>query len=161
VGLDANLSDLLPRNHLYVTAGASRVALTFALDTTTLADGFHELAAVAYEGSHVRTQTRVTIPVQIQNSPLAASLTLLDVGQTAPVQGTYHVQVVANTNTVSVIDLYSTGGVLGTVTNQLTATFIIQGAALGAGLHPFYAVVQTASGFRYRTAVQWVRLVNP
>src|ERR1022692_1098459 len=161
VGLDANLSDLLPRNHLYVTAGASRVPLTFALDTTTLADGFHELAAVAYEGSHVRTQTRVTIPVQIQNSPLAASLTLLDIGQTAPVQGTYHVQVVANTNTVSVIDLYSTGGVLDTVTNQPTATFTIQSAVLGAGLHPFYAVVQTVGGMRYRSAVQWVRLVDP
>ena len=49
--LHANLSDLQPRNHLYVTAGASQLALTFPLDTTRLADGFHELAAVAYEGT--------------------------------------------------------------------------------------------------------------
>jgi uncharacterized protein (TIGR03790 family) len=161
VRLDADLSDLQPRNHLYVTTGARRVALTFPLDTTTLADGFHELTAVAYEGSHVRTQTRVTVPVQIQNSPLAATLTFLDAGQTAPVQGTYHAQVVANTNSVSVINLYSTGGVLGTVTNQSTATFTVEGAYLGAGLHPFYAVVLTGDGMGYRTPIQRVRLVGP
>jgi hypothetical protein len=66
-----------------------------------------------------------------------------------------------NTNTVSVINLYSTGGVLRSVANQPTATFTIPGAALGAGLHPFYAVIQTSSGMSYRTPVQWVRLVNP
>jgi len=158
--LDANLSDLQPRNHLYVTAGASQLALTFPLDTTRLADGFHELAAVAYEGSSVRTQTRIILPVQVQNSPLAATLTLLDMGPTAPVAGTYHVQVAANTNAVSAISLYSTGGMLGTLANQPTATFTINGLALGAGWHPFYALVQTASGRQYRTAEQWVRLVN-
>src|ERR1035437_4589667 len=97
--LTQNLSDLQPRNHLYVTAGASSLALTFPLDTTTLADGYHELTAVAYEGSAVRTQTHVTVPVQIQNSSLSATLTLLDLTHPAPVQGTYHIQVAANTNT--------------------------------------------------------------
>jgi hypothetical protein len=28
-------------------------------------------------------------------------------------------------------------------------------------LHPFYALVQTTSGQQYRTATQWVRLMNP
>ena len=49
--LTQNLSDLQPRNHLYVTAGAASLALTFPLDTTTLADGYHDLTAVAYEGT--------------------------------------------------------------------------------------------------------------
>jgi uncharacterized protein (TIGR03790 family) len=159
--LDANLSDLQPRNHLYVTAGASQLALTFSLDTTKLADGFHELAAVSYEGSSVRTQTRITLPLQIQNSSLSATLTLLDLAGTAPVQGTYHIQVAANTNSVSAISLFSTGGLLTTLTNQSTATFTVDGSALGAGLHPFYALVQTTGGAQYRTQTQWARLVNP
>jgi uncharacterized protein (TIGR03790 family) len=161
VSLNVNLPDLQPRNHLYVSAGASSLAATFPLDTTGLADGFHELAAVAYEGSDVRTQTRITLPIQIQNSPLSASLTLLDLAGNAPVQGTYHIQVAANTSGVSAISLFSTGGLLTTLTNQSTATFTIAGSTLGAGLHPFYAQVQTAGGAQYRTQVQWARLVNP
>ena len=67
----------------------------------------------------------------------------------------------ANTDTVSAISLYSTGGLLGTVSSQSTVTFAFEGLSLGAGLHPFYALVQTAGGQQYRTATQWVRLVNP
>jgi len=158
--LTNNLSDLQPRNHLYVTAGATRLALTFPLDTTALADGYHELTAVAYEGSNVRTQTRVTAPVRIQNSSLSATMTLLDLTNQAPVQGTYHIQVAANTNTVSLITLFSTGGALAMATNQLTATFQVYGTNLWAGLHPFYALVETSDGLRYRTETHWVRLVS-
>ena len=157
--LTQNLSDLQFRNHLYVTAGASSVALNFPLDTTTLADGYHEFTAVAYEGSDSRTQTHVTVPVQIQNSSLKAELTLLDLTNPAPVQGTYHIQVAANTNTVSLITLYSTGGALGAVTNQ-SATFPVAGTNLQAGLHPFYAIVKTSDGLEYRTGTQWVQLVS-
>jgi hypothetical protein len=159
--LNSNLSDLQPRNHLYVTAGTTNLALTFPLDTTRLTDGFHELAAVAYEGTHVRTQTRISLPVQVQNTTLSAALTLLDLPATAPVLGTYHIQVAANTGSASAISLFSTGGLLGTVTNQPVAAFTIEGSALGAGLHPFYALVQTQDGAQYRTAVQSVRLTNP
>jgi uncharacterized protein (TIGR03790 family) len=158
--LTQNLSDLQPRNHLYVTAGASSVALNFPLDTTTLADGYHELTAVAYEGSDVRTQTHVTVPVQIQNSSLKAELTLLDLTNPAPVQGAYHIQVAANTNNVSLITLFSTGGALGRVTNNPTATFPVAGTNLWAGLHPFYAIVKTSGGLGYRTGTQRVQLVS-
>ena len=158
--LTQNLSDLQPRNHLYVTAGASSLALTFLLDTTTLADGYHELMAVAYEGSDVRTETQVTVPVQIQNSSLSATLTLLDLTNSVPVQGTYHIQVAANTDTASLITLYSTGGALGAVTNQSTATFPVAGTNLWAGWHPFYALVKTSDGLEYRTGTQWVQLIS-
>ena len=158
--LTQNLSDLEPRNHLYVTAGANNLAVAFPLDTTLLADGYHELTAVAYEGSHVRTQTRVTVPVWIQNSSLSATMTLLDLADPSPVQGTYHIQVVANTNDVSLVTLFSTGDALGVVTNEATATFEVNGTNLWAGLHPFYAVVETPGGLRYRTETHWVRLVN-
>ena len=158
--LTQNLSDLQPRNHLYVTAGAASMALTFPLDTTTLADGYHELTAVAYEGSSVRTETAVTAPVVVQNTFLSATLALLDLTNQAPVQGTYHIQVTANTNTVSLITLFSTGGALSMATNVSTAIFQVNGTNLWDGLHPFYAVVQTSDGLTYRTQTQCVRLVS-
>jgi hypothetical protein len=159
--LSANLSDLHPRNHLYLTTGATELAVNFSLNTTTLPDGYHELTAVAYEGSHVRTQTRVSVPVRVQNTPLTASLNLGNLVATNSVSGSYQIQVVANTTNLSSIALYSTGGVLGTVANQSAATFTVVGATLRAGAHPFYAVVQTATGQRYRTQTETVRFANP
>jgi uncharacterized protein (TIGR03790 family) len=158
VSLNDNLSDLQPRNHVYVRAGATNLVLTFPLNTTTLADGYHELTAVAYEGSHVRTQTRATLPVFVQNTSLSAAMTLLDLSDPSPVQGTYHIQVTANTNNVTAISLFTTGGLLATVPNQSTATFTINGPSLGVGLHPFYALVQTSAGLQYRTQPQSVHL---
>ncbi|HOX55717.1 MAG TPA: TIGR03790 family protein [Candidatus Paceibacterota bacterium] len=158
--LDVNLSDLLPRNHIYVIAGASAFSFDITIATTSLADGFHELAAVGYEGTHVRTQTRTTLPLQVQNTSLSASLTLPELVPMALAQGQYHVQVAANTTNVTAITLFSTGGALGTVTNQSAATFTVDGAFLGAGLHPFYATVHTADGRNYRTATTWTRLVS-
>ncbi|NOS69181.1 MAG: TIGR03790 family protein [Verrucomicrobia bacterium] len=156
--LTQNLSDLQPRNHLYVTAGAHQISANFALDTTQLPDGCHELTAVAYEGSNVRTQTRTTIPVCISNSPLSATLTLLDLTNNAPAQATYHIQVSANTNNVSLTTLYSTGGAIGFAAKNQNATFDVIGTNLCAGLHPFYAIVETFSGQKYRTQTSWIRL---
>ena len=132
--------------------------MTFPLDTTTLADGYHELTAVAYEGSNVRTETAVTAPVVVQNSSLSATLTLLDLTNQAPAQGTYHIQVAANTNTVSLITLFSTGGALGMATNVPTAIFQVNGTNLWDGLHPFYALVETSDGLQYRTGTSWIQL---
>jgi uncharacterized protein (TIGR03790 family) len=160
VVLNENLSDLQPRNHLYLTAGVSKLPISFSLDTSRLADGFHELTAVAYEGSHVRTQTRISLPVRVQNTPLTANMTLLDLSATAPVGGLYHIEVDASTNNVTAISLFSTGGALETITNQASGIFTVSGSFLGAGLHPFCAVVQTASGLSYRTETQWIRLIH-
>ena len=156
--LTYNLPNLQPRNHLYVTAGAFGLGVTFPLNTTTLADGYHDLTAVAYEGSDARTQTQVTVPVQIQNTSLSATMTLLDLTNQASAEGTYHIQVTANTNDVSLISLFSTGGLLATATNLASAVFQVNGTNLWAGLHPFYATVVTADGFQYRTQTQWVQL---
>ena len=161
VTLTQNLADLRPRNHLYVTAGAKALGLNFPLDTSSLADGYHELTAVAYEGSHVRTQTRATLPVIIQNTSLSASMTMLDLPDTAPAQGRYRVQVTASpAHDISTVTLRSTGGPLGTVTNQSTAVFEVDGASLGVGRHPFYTLVHERSGLSYRTETKWVRFVN-
>lgn len=156
--LDANLANLQPRNHLYVTAGLTNLAVSFALDTTTLADGYHQLTAVAYEGSHVRTQTRLDQSVVIHNTPLSATLSVAPGGTNAALEATLVFSIAVNTNAVASIELFSTGGTLGNVSNQVPATFSIPGSLLGAGLHPFYAVVTSSNGAQYRTATKCVRL---
>ena len=161
--LEDNLPDLQARAHLYVTAGATNLAVTFPFDTRALANGYHELTAVAIEGSHVQTQTRVVAAVRVQNTALTATLNLPDLPDlpdSAPVQGTYHVQVTANATNVSTVRLFSTGGIIGAATNQAAPTFSVSGTTLGAGLHPFYAVVETPAGAKYRTETRWVRFTN-
>lgn len=156
--LEANLGDLQPRNHLYITAGATNLAMTFAFNTTTQANGFHELTAVAYEGSHVRTQTRATQRVQIQNRTLSATLTTLYGGSNTLVSATLQFSVAANAS--GLIQLFSTGGLLASATNQSSAVFSIPGTNLDLGLHPIYAVVTTPDGQQYRTQTQWIRLID-
>ena len=156
--LDQNVSDLQPRNHLYLTAGVTNLSFTFPLDTTALSDGCHELTAVVYEGSHVRTQARVTQNVRIQNAPLSASFTMLAGASNTVLHFTLLFSVAANTNTISTIELFSTGGSVGVVSNLSSATFAVAATNLGIGLHPFYAVVTRSDGKQYRTGTEWIRI---
>jgi hypothetical protein len=154
-----NLPDLEPRNHLFVRAGVTHLDLAFPLDTQLLEDGWHELAAVAYEGSHVRSQTRATLPVLIRNTPLTGALTLPGNGAPLSVQSSITVQVSAGATPANAIRLFSTGGELAAVTNQSSATFTFGGPLLGLGRHPVWAVVEGTGGQRYRTERQWLSLV--
>ena len=158
--LDENLSDLQPRNHLYVTAGVTNLAVTFPLDTTIQADGWHELTAVAYEGSHIRTQKRISQSVRISNTPLAAVFSCLLCDTNTALEATLQFSVVANTNTISRIELFSTGGSWGVASNHPTAMFSLAGTNLGLGLHPFYAMVTRDDGKQYRTETKWIRLLG-
>ena len=63
----------------------------------------------------------------------------------------------ANTANIARLELFSTGGSLGVVSNQATAVFPAPLATLGVGLHPFYAVATDRSGNQYQTATQWFR----
>jgi uncharacterized protein (TIGR03790 family) len=156
--LDENVGDLQPRNHLYLTAGVTNLVVAFSLNTTTLPDGWHELTAVAYEGSHVRAQKRVVRNVRIQNTPLAAAFTCLVCDTNTALEATLQLSVVANTNNITRIELFSTGGSWGVASNQSSATFSLAATNLGAGLHPFYALVTRDDGRQYRTETKWIRL---
>jgi uncharacterized protein (TIGR03790 family) len=158
--LEDYVGDLMPRNHLYVTAGVTNLPVTFALNTVNLANGWRELTAVAYEGSHVRTQQRIAKTIQVQNGPLSAVFTLLSGASNTLVGSTLKFSVTANTNTVSKIELFSTGGSLSNVLGQSSAIFSVPGTNLDLGLHPFYAIVTTTDGKQYRTETKWIRLVN-
>ena len=156
--LDDNVSDLQPRNHLYLTAGVTNLSLAFPLDTTTLSDGSHELTAVVYEGSHVRAQARVSQNVRIQNTTLNAMFTTLAGASNTILNFTLLFSVAANTNTISTIELFTTGGSVGVVSNLSSATFTVTATNLGIGLHPFYAVVTRSDGKQYRTEMKWIRI---
>ena len=156
--LNQNVRDLQPRNHLYLTAGVTNLSLTFPLDTTTLSDGCHELTAVVYEGSHVRTQARVAQTVRVQNTPLNATFTTLAGASNTVLNFTLLFSVVANTNAISQIELFTTGGSVGVVSNLSSATFAMAATNLGIGLHPFYAVVTRSDGKQYRTGTEWIRI---
>lgn len=158
--LDDNLSDLQPRNHLLVSSGAALLPVNWTLDTTGLPDGFHQLTAVAYEGTSVRTQTRICRAVCVQNTALAATFSTVFGGSNADVGATLQFAVVANTKGIGRIELFSTGGSLGFITNQAAAVFSVAGTHLGLGRHPFYAVVSANGGGQYRTERKWIRLLG-
>jgi len=159
--LDENVSDLRPRNHLYMTAGVTNLNVTFPFNTTTNADGYHELTAVAYEGSHVRTQKRVSRNIRIQNNSWSATFDTLLGGSNTALEATMQFAVAANTGSIIKIELFTTGGLFATSNNVASTTFPVAATNLGVGLHPFYALVTRSDGTRYRTETKWLRIIGP
>ena len=157
--LQDNLTDLRPRNHLYVSSGASSLAATLVLDTTRLPDGFHQLTAVASEGTSVRTQTSVSRNVRFQNTALTATLTPLLAGTNATLDMPLQFTVTASATNIARIELFSTGGSVGVSSNRASVVFTVPSAALGLGLHPFYALVTDTAGHQYHTQTDWIRLI--
>jgi hypothetical protein len=154
-----NVSDLRPRNHLYLSSGADSLAVNFACDTTQIPDGHHQLTAVAYEGTSVETQTRAVRNVQIQNTSLTATLASLPAGTNATFDQQLQFTVTANENNIARIELFSTGGSVGVATNQTAAVFAVSAAYLGLGAHPFSALVTDQAGNRYQTQTIWYRIL--
>ena len=161
LGLDDNLNDLRPRNHLYLTAGLTNLNLTFPFNTTTNADGYHELTTVAYEGSHVRTQKRISQNIRIQNQAWSATFNTQLGGTNTALEATLQFAIAANTNGITKIELFSTGGLLCASNNLDSTTFAIAASYLGLGLHPFYALVTRNDGKQFRTETHWIRIVGP
>lgn len=157
--LEDNLPDLRPRNHLYLDDGFARLSLSASLDTAQLADGFHELTLVAYQGNSVRTQTRVSRLVQVRNTSLSANLAAQVAGTNVTEDFPLTIAVTANSNVVRRIELFSTGGLIGVVTNQSAALFPVPSELLGLGRHPFFAVVTDSFGRQFRTQTIDLRIV--
>ena len=158
--LDENILHLRQRAHIYITVGVTNLSLTFPFTTTTNADGYHELTAVAYEGSHVRTQKRISQTVRIANTNFIATFNVLNGGTTTALETTLLFSVEANTNTMNRIELHTTGGLWATVSNAQTGMFSIAGTNLHIGLHPFWALAVRNDGRQYRTETKWLRIVG-
>ena len=152
--LEDNLPDLQPRAHVYLSSGAAALPVQFTLNTTPYADGCHDLTAVAYEGTSVRTQTIAKRSVQFHNTTLSASLAVLAAGT----NGDLSFVIAANATNIARIELFSTGGLVAAATNRSTAELPAQAAVLGVGQHPFSAVVTDAEGHQYQTATIWEQL---
>jgi hypothetical protein len=88
------------------------------------------------------------------SATLTPSLTASNIAVEAPLQ----FEVSANTNLVDRIELFSTGGLLASVSNVSSITFSVTGNNLGVGLHPFRAVV-TAGTNVYQTEPCFIRLL--
>jgi len=95
----------------------------------------------------------------VSNTPLSAQLSIAT--NASPVSSNFSVTVTANTNSVSQILLFTTGGFLQGATNLSSKTFSVSGQPLAAGEHPFYAMVITSDGLRYRTETRRVTLFHP
>jgi uncharacterized protein (TIGR03790 family) len=158
--LEQNIDDLRPRAHLYVGAGQKNLPVQFSLATGVFADGYHCLTAVAYEGTHARTQARISRNVQIRNTSLSADLTLLSGASNTLATVPIVVFVKANATQISKIELFSTGGSLQSITGVTESRFTVDPGVLGAGLHPFYAMVSSSGDTQYRSATVWVRILN-
>ena len=153
-----NLNDLRPRNHLYLSSGADLLTVSFACDTAKMPEGYHQLTAIACEGTSVATQTRMVRNVRIQNTSLTATLAALPAGTNATLDQQLQFTVTANTTNIARVELFSTGGSVGAATNQAAAVFGVSAAFLGLGLHPFYALVADQTGHRYQTQTIWYRV---
>ena len=66
---------LSARATVFLSEGRTNLAGAYSLNTTTLADGPHELMAVAYEGTAVRSQGRVKIPFVVNNHTASCVIT--------------------------------------------------------------------------------------
>jgi uncharacterized protein (TIGR03790 family) len=157
--LEDNLSDLRPRNHLYVCSGLASLSANFVLETAQFPDGFHELLAVASEGTSVRTQTPISRKVRFQNTSLTATFASLLAQTNATLDTMLQFAITANSTNVSLIELFSTGGSVAWVSNQSAAIISASASSLGIGLHPFYALVTDSFGGRYRTQTEWLRVI--
>jgi len=106
---------------------------------------------VAYEGTSVRTQTRVQQTVQFRNTALSANFAAL----AAETNGDLPFAIAGNATNISRIELFSTGGCVAAATNQAAAELAAPAATLGVGLHPFFAVVTDTGGHQYQTPTVW------
>jgi hypothetical protein len=151
--LDDNVRDLQPRAQVYLRSGAGSLPVQFTIDTTGFADGFHDLTAVAYEGTSVRTQTRVQETVQFRNTALSATFAACG----ADTNGNLLFDLAANATNIARIELFSTGGSVAVAANQ-ASPLAAPSALLGVGLHPFHAVVTDATGHQYQTPTVWEQI---
>jgi uncharacterized protein (TIGR03790 family) len=152
--LEDNLPDLQPRDQIYLSSGGVSLPARFNFQTTNFADGFHQLTAVAYEGTSVRTQTQLTETAQFSNSPLSANISALG----ADTNGNLLFGITANASDIAQTQLFSTGGVISETNNKPSAVLAGWASTLGVGLHPFYAVVTDSNGHHYQTQTIWEQL---
>ena len=157
--LDQNLTDLQPRNHLYLSAGLTNLTFSFLLNTVQMADGFHDLEAVAYEGTSVRTQTRLPLAVRVANTGLSGVVIpwprlWFAVCRKPPPRSTSSQMAVMSFPS----GFTARADSLGRLSIKPGAVFNLDRKFLGPEVHPIYAIIESAGGRCFRTETQFLRL---
>ena len=110
-------------------------------------------------GERHDTPQRSEVRNHPENTALTATFAALLTGTNATLDVPLQFTVTASANNISRIELFSTGGSIGVVSNQQSAVLTAPSAFLGVGLHPFYAVVTDSNGNRYQTQTISIRLI--
>jgi hypothetical protein len=145
--LASNRDTMVAQGMVWIACGASNLAASVVLDTTSLADGPHTLQVVACDGSAVQVQGHHEIAFTVDNHDLACTLIAPDPAY-AYLEGQ------------TVIMEAAAGGGVGTVTSLVfrvegvpaaefpdpSGTFAFQTAAYGAGRIALQAEARTDAG---------------
>jgi len=137
-----------------MSAPGRGAAREFCLRHHPLADGWHQLTAVAYEGTSVGTQTRVTRSVLIQNTGLTATLAALPAGSVATPDQTLQFTVTAGTTNLARSELFSREAPWGD--HQSTdGVFTVNAASLAWACTPFspWSPTSPGSGTKHKRSV--------
>lgn len=78
-----NAGVMSARATVFLSEGETNLSAGYSLNTANLSDGPHELTAVAYEGTAVKTQGRITIPFIVDNNTNTCAITNPPTGGTA------------------------------------------------------------------------------
>ncbi len=117
----------------------------FSLDTTLLADGFHDVRVVAYEASDIASQGRWVSQIEVANG---ATFATLDVTPTSGDLATlFDIDVSAGGAELLEIRLFQNGRVVA-ATNAEADSFPLWGQALGGGTVRFVAEAEFTDGTR-------------
>lgn len=143
--LNDNAVVLRPRGTVLLTAGRPVLAASYALDTTALPDGPHELLAVACEGSAVAEQGRVVMPFSVTNHSLACAI--VPSTRTVAWGAGFTVDVTTATGAGPVTQLVLfVEGKTGAVLAASSGTFAVGTTGLGAGEVIVQARADTGGG---------------
>jgi uncharacterized protein (TIGR03790 family) len=138
-----NSNVLSARATIFLSEGRTNLVGTYSLVTTNLADGPHELTAVVYEGTAVRTQGRVTIPFVVDNNAVACAITNPPTGGTALLSESVTAYVQASS--VTSVEFYVEGKRLAS-TNAIPYVFSFAATNYGVGSVTLQAKAYASTG---------------
>lgn len=138
-----NADVLSARATVFLSEGSTNLSAGYSLITTNLADGPHELTVVAYEGTAVKTQGRVTIPFIVDNHAVECAITNPPSGGTALLSEsvTAHVQA----SSVTSVEFYVEGKLFAS-THTTPYVFSFAATNYGVGALNIQAKAFTSGG---------------
>ncbi len=129
-----NSNVLAARAMIFLSEGLDTLDSPYDLNTAALADGPHELTAVAYEGTAVRSQGRAIIPFVVDNNSAACAITNPPALTTFLLgdRVTAYVQASPGSGSITSVQFFVEGKLL-TATNSTPYVFAFSATNYGVG----------------------------